>query len=871
MKPRPPAWARSLVRHLVSREDRAFVLADLEERFQQIVDERGPRAARRWYRSQALRGVPSGLRGLGWSARRGGMDGTWGDLRYGVRVLARRPLYTFGVAGTLALGLASAAAVLVVTWRVWLAPLPFPDPDRIVRLFEVRPQELEGASGGQITGDGRRWRLSPPLVEDLRAHEWQTLSHVSAVSRNNFDWRGDDGVSPVSALQVSPDLFSILGIAPRLGRTLGEDESVAEVVLTADFWERAFGGDPGVVGSGEMILDGVSRPIVGVVDLPGVYPPSADIVIANAFDEDDLREGMRGARYLDVVARVRPGRTASDAASEMDAFVKTLGETYAIHEGWGGDAETLAADLMRPYRGVLSLLLAAGLAFLALAVVNVAGLVASRRVEGLQERSVRLALGASTGRLLRHSLAESAVVGALGAVVGLIGAYWFLSPIRRLLPADLPRSQDVGLDLAWSAMILGSGLTIGLFVGLLGHLTGGRDPDAGSLTTAGRGGSAPGLGGRRFLVVGQVALTTLLVTGGTVTLREVVNLRAVETGFAPEGVRFAPLLLNQNEYGTDASRLTFWRQVLDGLEARGVEAAVAVNPPMAGARMTWGFQVDDGADEVYGEYHTVSRGYFSVMGVELVEGRLFDEDDHEASAPVVIISEDLAREHFPEGGAVGRDIRIVASTRTIVGVVQSTRHFGPDQEAPPELYVPLGQDPWTLGHVLMRTDRADLGEALVDLVEGIDPTVTVPAVESYLTYLTDWYAPLRLRLVIVGTLAVVGMSLAGLGIYALVAYHVSSRRRELGIRMALGAPGEKLFAGVVLQGATLAAAGLLLGMGAWYVALPTIRDRIDTIAGTGVAVPLLVAALVGGLTVLATVVPARRSMSVDPVVTLKAE
>lgn len=862
MRPPPPRLPRTLVGLVVSAEDRAYILADLDERYWQIVETRGRSAARRWYWWQALRVAPL-LRDVRDPGRVAPWDGVAAELRQSLRSLLRRPLYTLGVAGTLGLGLASASTVGVVAWRVWLSPLPFPDPDRLVRIYELQTEGDRGNAGP------RRWRLSPPLVHDMQRHTWRTLSDVASVSTINYDWSGADGVSRLSGLTVSPALFRILGLPPAVGRTLTDDETLAEAVLSEAFWVRAFGGDPSVVGR-EIVLDAVPHRVVGVVRLPAGYPPAADVVTAAHVEEDQLREGMRGARYLDVVARVRPGFSARDAAAEVDAFVSSLGETQPQHAGWGGEAVVLAEDLMGPYQGVLTLLMAAGVAFLILAAVNVAGLVASRRVEGQGETAVRRALGASGGRLLRQWAIESLLIGTLGGLLGLVGAYWLLAPVRRLVPQNVPRAEDVGLDPAAGAWIVLAGIVIGAVVGTLGHVTARSSSDTRRLVGAGRGGTVP-LRGRRLLVVGQVALSTLLVTGGTVTLKDILLLRSVETGFRAEGVQATPLVLGQGAYPTPEAALTFWRQLLEGLEARGLEAAVGVNPPMAGSNMNFGFRTDAAAEEGHGQYHSVSRGYFSALGIEVIEGRAFTDADHESSAPVVIISEALAREHFPEGSAVGQELQVVATPRTVVGVVASTRHFGPGQGPPPELYVPLGQDPWTLSHVLLKTTRDDAAVTLAAVVEGIDPDVAVAPPHPYARFLSDWYAPLRMRLVIVGTLALVGMALAGLGIYALVAYHVSMRRREIGIRMALGAPDGTVFRGVVGQGSAMALAGVTFGLAAWYAVLPAIRERVETVSPTGLAVPAVVAAVVVGVAIVATVVPARRSTTIDPAVSLEVQ
>ncbi|MEJ2204209.1 MAG: ABC transporter permease [Gemmatimonadota bacterium] len=863
---KPPALARFLAAVVGGRDDRDFVLGDLDDGFQRVLAERGVRGARRWYWSQVLRGIGWAVRPDAEVIRRRSWEGTAGDLRMGVRTLRKRPIYAVGVIGTLALGLGSAALVFTVTWRVWLAPMPFPDPDRVVRVFETEPVDMTSAVEGGAE-QRTRWRISPPLLEDMRANDWTTLEAVAGVSDHIVDWEQDDEARRVTTLAVSPELFAILGIVPEAGRLLSSDPEVPEVVLTTDFWARAFGRDPGVLGSTTMELDGAPHTVVGVVRLPSGYPSDADLVTRLSFVEEQLGEGMRGARYLDVVARVRPEHSVAEASSEAASFVRALGESYGNHAGWGAELVVLGDDLTEPFRGVLSLLLAAGVTFLLLAVINVGGLVAARRAEARHDRAVRLALGASRGRLLRTSAVEGLLVGGLAAAAGLVGAYWLLGPIRALVPPDVPRLSEVGLTPPLMALVLGIGLGLGVGVGVVGHWLS-------------RGGAAfrpddrepvSALGGRRALVVGQVALTTLLTTGGIAVLRYASELRSIDVGFEAEGLRSSWMTLSQQRFPGEEEWLGVWQGMLDGMQARGIDAAVATNPPMSGSNWLFGFQADDAPDQGFAQHHSVSEGYFDAMGIDVLEGRVFDPDDRASSAPVVVVNEAFAEEYFPRGDAIGREVRVVGDLRTVVGIVGSTRHYGPSAEVQLEMYVPLGQNPWPNGAILMRTERSDADAVLTDVARAIDPSLEATSTIPYTAYLDEWFAPLRLQLVLVGTLAFLGLTLASLGLYALVAYHVSTRRREIGIRMALGAPVDRVLRGVVGQGLLLAGMGGLGGLIAWYALLPTTRDLVEGVNPTDPLVPVLVAMVVGVACLLATVVPAWRATSVDPVVTLKAE
>jgi len=864
MKGQAPRLARALVRLSAARDDRALLLADLNERFDAIAHERSMGAARRWYWSQALRGMHAFMRPDFELLSRRSWEGTAGDVRQSARSLLRRPLYTAGVVGTLAIGLASAATVLAVAWYVWLAPLPFPDPDRVVRLFEV---EYPDTPADQDTADGRTWRMSPPLLEDLRARDWQTLDAVAGVAQNAFDWTREEGTTRIMARTVSPELFDIVGIVPLLGRALSANEQAREVVLTEPFWRSAFGADPGVLDQ-SMTLRGEQYHIVGVARLASVYPGGSDVVMPMAFDADQLVEGMRGARYLDVVARVDPAYGVSEASEEMDRVITALGDIYPAHEGWGGAAISLSEEIMRPFSGVLGLLLAAGGVFLILAVVNVAGLVAARTVEGRAERSVRLALGASEGRLLRGGIIESLLLGVVAGAVALVVAFGLLDPLLVLVPADVPRVENVRLSAEIGAGIFFLALLSGWTIGVLGYLLSrGAQPAIGRSARA----ASTGVAGRGVLVAGQVALTTLLATTGAGILRHTAQLRSVDIGFTAEGVVSSQVMLGGGRYPSPESRLVYWASLLERLQARGVDVAVGTSTPMAGVNMPWGFRPEPTSEQAFAQYHIVSSDYFRVLDIDVLEGRVFTPDDRGGSPDVIVVNDVLAEEYFPGESPIGRDIEVVGAQKTIVGVVAATRHTGPESDAPAEIYASFRQDPWPHAQVLLRGTPDLAGAAFKAASDEVDPSLGVPPMAEYSRFVDAWFAALRLQLIIVGVLAVIGTALATLGLYALVAYQVTSRAREIGVRMALGASDRRMFTEVVRRGVALSVVGMILGFGLWYVSLPVTRGLLGEVNVWDPWVPVAVAGLVGTVSLLAAALPARRSVSVDPAVTLRAE
>lgn len=856
----PPRWAERLIRAITPVEDVDFLAADLAERYEEIEASEGRRRAYRWYRLQALRGTLAVPRAA-WDSVAAG--GTFADVRLAGRVLRRRPLYTAGVVGTMALGIASLVTVGSIAWAVWLAPFPFPDADRVVRLYEVdrRPQAAVSEDGPAHS------RISPPLLEDLRAHDWASVRAVAGVSANVFDWARGGRTTRVRSVTVSPEAFDILGVRIVEGRGVSDDPDALEVALTEAFWSRAFGQDPDVVGREDLVLNGRPHRVVGIVRPEAPYPGAADIYTAIRWDEDQLGPDMRGARYLDVIARVDPGYTVDDAAAEMDRLVEELGTRFANHEGWGGSAAVLSHELLAPYRSVLALLLTAGLAFLLLALSNVMGLVAARSVEDGAARSVRLALGSSEGRLLRASVLEGGLVGVLAGMTAVVVSVALIVQLRGLVPAGTPRAEEIGLSVPGAIVALLVGLAGGLCVGGVGHLVarGHGAPVRASTRTA------TGTRGRAMAVAGQVALTTLLGIGGAVVLAEIASLRSVDLGFEPEGVGAAQVILSGERHPTPEARRAFWNELLERAAARGVDLSIATNAPMSGMSMPWGFYRDADADQTFAQYHIVSEGYFERMGIEVLEGRGFNAADRDGAEPVVIISRTLASEIFPGEEPVGRDLIVLGETKRIVGIVESVRHFGPDQDAPIELYAPFRQDPWPHAQLLAAGDPQMVGPVVDALVSELDPPLEIPTLGVYDRYVEEWFQALRLQSIVVGLLAVIGTLLTALGLYALVAYRVSARGREIGIRMALGASRGRVFSNVVRDGTMLAVFGTMLGCAVWFSVRPALAGWIDTFGGAPIWVVPLVAVLVLGVSVTASAAPAARSVKIDPSVALRRD
>lgn len=871
MSPGPPPGARWLL-GLVLRGDEGHAFrGDLDERFHRKAEEEGVRAARWWYRTQALNVLLWSIAlAVDWG--RGSWAGIGGELRSSFRTLRRSPLHAAGVSGTLGLGLAAATVAFAVAWKVWLAPMPYPDPDRVVRLYELEP--LPSAAGA-TDPDSRRQRFSPGLLHDFRAHSWRTLQGVSGVSRGSrVGWSRDGEVEMLSRASLAPEGFRILGIVPLHGRPPAGE---GEVLLSEAFWRRSFGADPGVVGA-TMRLGGGGRSatIVGVAHLPRGYPGRVDLVDGawggDATTSAGSADGDRDFRHIEVIARLRPGRSPAEAKEEADAFMAARARVHPEHRGWSTEVVVLADDLIRPFRDLLALLHAAGLVLLLLAVVNVVGFVAARRVEGSRDRFLRLALGASEGRLLRRSLVESLVLALVGTIPAILAAWWLIAPVRALLPADIPRLDEVAVTPGIAAVGLSVGITVGALIGVAGYLVSRLARPSRSRPAAWQ---VMGDGGRGALVVGQVALTTLVLSAGTAVLHRAVEMNSIDLGFEPEGVSVTSTVIDRPE------RYEIVRTLLEDLQGRGIPAAAAVNAPLTmdeGEVPRFGMRRNAASEEIVYEMHLASMEYFRVMGIDLLSGRSFEPGDGPTSQPVVAVSEEFVRQYFPSGTtveeAVGQTVAPLpyGSTRPlVVGVVRATRHHGPDAPLVPEVYVPLAQLSTDAVWLLLQGAPEAIAEPFAAVADGMDPVLRWSPLMPYTSLLVEWFGPLRVQLLTIGLLSGAGLLLACLGLYSFIAYRVASRRKELGIRRALGAPDGTLVWHVFAGGLAWAATGTLLGLMAWYRLLPWATGFVEGLPDAGLAVPLTVAVVIGGACVLATAGPALRATRMDPAVTLRED
>jgi len=829
--------------------------------------------------------VPAGLgawmddlrAGLNWPRGRAG-GGVAADVRYGCRILVRHPAYSGTIVLSLALASGLAAAVFGIFDATLVRPLPFPDEHRLVSI-------------------GSRWTnfahasVSIPEYLDYRrlARSLDSIAAYRSVSATLAE--GHAGPERLSGAAVTASFFDVLDVQPALGRVFSdvEDRPGAEpvAVFAHGLWQRRFGGDPSVVGRTVRIDD-------RTVTIAGIMPPSfrfpaADTDIWLPLRVNPASPGGRGAHTRRVIARLRAGSTLDAARDELSAigrgFAREFPEDYPEGSGWGVSVEPLRERLVGDVRGPLRMLLAAAIFVLLIAAANSSGLMLANASERRAEFAARAALGASRLRLVRQVVVESTVAGALGGALGLPVAELLLRGLHAGVPPALSRPEVLAFDPR--VLVFALGVT-GLAAGAAGayaamHATRVRAGEA--LRSGAR--AAGGRSLRRFravLVAGELALALLLLIGAGLSFRSVTRLLDVDPGLEASNVTTARLSLPSTRYATGRDTVTFYRHLIDSLEAAPeVAHAGAVSVlPLSGSDSDANFGVEGYVSPVPGQNPNaqarfVAGDYFRALGIPLVRGRLFTGADHSDAPFVVIVSGALARKYWPGVDPVGRRMKLWSLDddgpwRTVVGIVGDVRHAGLDGDETPILYLPVTQYSQRTLTVVVRANRDEpLGRLVQDRVRALDPAQPIYDVRTMEDWIARSTAQPRFSLGMLVVFAGAALALAALGVYGVMAYMVAGQTRELGVRVALGAQPADLMRLVMARGMLLASAGLALGLaGAW----PAARYLVAFFHGVEPLEPAVYAGAAGVLGLVALVacaVPARRILRLDPTAALRAE
>ena len=805
------------------------------------------------------------------------MDTLLQDLRFALRMLMKNPGFTAVAAITLTIGIGANTAIFSVVNAVLLRPLPYRDPARLMLVNESSKQVPDMS-------------VSYPNFLD-----WRERNHVfektTALQPSQATLTGLERPERLGCWNVSADFLATLGTSPRLGRdfTAQDDRAGAEpvAIVTDRLWRTRFGGDPGLVGR-PLTLDGRSVVVVGV--LPAdfrVYYPEGDLFLPLGLNADRMQDRDNHPGIY-VVGRLRAGATIETARADMDGIARVLEQQYPkTNTGNRVRMKPLADDVVGTIRPALVVLAVAVGFVLLIACANVANLLLARASTREKEIAIRRALGASRARVLRQVLTESTLLSLLGGGLGLLLATWLTDVLLSLVPATLPRLDEVRLDGAVLGFSLGLSLLTGLVFGIAPAWQASRSGLLEPLKEATRG-SSSGRAQHRFrsvLVMGEIALALVLLTGAGLMARSFLSLSRVDPGFRPDDILSAQLVLPRVKYPESARILVFADKLLPAVEALpGVVSVGTVNPlPLTGEGWQNNFWVESRPIPTLGEvpnsdYHVVGGDYFGTMGIPLLRGRLFDAGDREDTTPVALVNETMARRYWPHGDAVGQRMRTGPQEDpnpwlTIVGVVGDVRQYGLDQELKTQFYRPQRQMPLRSMSLVVRTaaDPAGLAAPLRGAVLSVDSDQPVYNVRTMASLLSDASAPRRLSLLLLGAFAATAVLLAGVGIYGVLAYSVTQRTHEIGIRMALGARrGDVLFM-IFRQGLRMVLIGAALGVAAAFGLTRLMASLLFGVSPTDPATLAMVSAVLVGVALLACLVPARRASGVDPMIALRCE
>jgi putative ABC transport system permease protein len=810
------------------------------------------------------------------------------DLRYGLRQLRRSPGFTIVAILTLALGIGANTAVFSVVNGVLLDALPYPQANRLVFLHEhIRQVPLMSISYPNL----QDWERQNTVFEPL-----------GAFNTTQFALTGAGEPEELAGMNVSAGFLPALGVKPVLGRLFGKSDdrpgATPAALITYSLWEQKFGGDPQAIGR-TLDLNGRSYTLIGILPASFRFPIPADVYVPLGLEADQTRMQQRGEHPgIYAIARLRPGVTIEQARAQMQTIMARLAQQYpatnqddtAVVEPFQQAYESIVLSAGLP--SALWMLLGAVGFVLLIACANVASLLLARGAGREREMAVRAALGAGRSRLARQMLAESMMLAFGGAICGLILATAGMSALKTMISGDVPQGVNFAID--WRVLLFLFAVTVltGAIFGLAPALHASRASVSESLKEGGRSGTLGAAGSRyrQALVVGEFALGLVLVAASVLMIRSFRDLIDVDPGFRVANILTAEVSLPATKYSKPAQISDFYRDVLRGVRALpGVDAAGAIAPLPLTGHAGWqtsfyveGTPIPKPGQAALADCHLATPGYFSAMGPPLLRGRLFTQAD-DASAPhVALVSRSFAERYWPGGNPIGKRIKLGGPDSkegwtTIVGEVANTKQYGLDEQAKPEFYLPATQSPalslsseMTLV-VRAAGDASALTSAVRDAVLAVDSQQPISNVRTMRGYFDQNVIGYELSALLLGLFAALGLTLAAVGIYGVVANSVAQRTHEIGIRLALGARSDQLQWMVLGQGLKLS----LFGVGAGIIgALGLTRLMSGLLYGVKPTDPLtffLVSLILVGVAMLACYIPARRAMRVDPAVALRHE
>jgi putative ABC transport system permease protein len=802
-----------------------------------------------------------------------------GDVRYAARLLIRTPGFTIAAVATLALAIGATTALFSVVRGVLLRPLPFPEPERIVYVWEVSPQ-----------------RETRNVVAPANFLDWQrratSFSALGAMTRTiDRALTGSGEPTKVETAGVTPSVLDALRVTPVYGRSFvesdGQRNAPAVAILAYEFWMQRFAGQTSAIGH-TLMLDDRPFQVVGILP-PRVDFPSPDVdMLTNLWFSEDQQAERRSHNFV-VIGRLNDGVTIAAADAEMDAIAATLATDHPqFLTGWSANVVGLHDDAVREVRPLLWMMFGVVIAVLLIACANLANLQLARAGRRIGEMAVRAAIGASSGRIFRQVLTESLLLATAGGVSGVLLAAAALEGIVAAAPPDIPFMDRVAID----PTVLGTALVVTIVCALLmGIVPAARvaRTDLRGLLYSGRVKGDRHHGRiREVLVIAQVAIALVLVLSAGLLVRSFIRLTEVSPGYDPRGVLTVSVDLPRARYADLGAQLRFYEALFARLHAHPAVAGAAgtTGMPGVGANMTFSFAIEGrlaanpSGRETPVPLQGVTADYFDVMRIPVVEGRGFAGTDRTDTPPVVIVNEALARRHWPDGSAIGSRINFRPGEMPwaeVVGIVGDTRDEGLASDAPPTIYVPFAQRASTWGWMTWQTlvIRARSGDVTTLIPEvkaalwSVDPRLPLLDTATVPQRLAEGEARRTMAMRLLAAFAGLALLLSTIGVYAVMSYSVAERRQEIGIRIALGARPSGVARRVVLDGLTLAALGIVAGTVGALAATRSLQSLLYEIDASDPVSFVATAVLLLGVAGAAAWIPARRGMRVDPIEVLR--
>ena len=807
------------------------------------------------------------------------------DIRYGARMLAKHKAFTSVAVITLALGIGANTAIFSVVNELLLRPLPYRDAERIAMLWEVAPE-------------GRRQNTTSRA--NFRAWRSQSTSyeHMAAFSDQRFNLTGDGEPEELSIQLASTDFFKALGVDPILGRTfLPDDEPVGKppvAVLSYGLWQRRFGGQSSVIGQ-PITLNGIKFTMIGVM------PPNFQFHIKHRSGTGRPAElwtvlpmpsggsaNERG-RFLSVVARLKPGVSAEQAAAELRTIATRLSdEVPQYNKNYSAEVLPLREQFFGNVRRPLWLMLGAVAFVLLIACANVANLLLSLATTREKEIAVRAALGARRVRIVRQLLTESLLLALLGSALGLGFAWLGIKALIAISPRDLVSLQTVGLNMTVLLWTLGVSLLTGIIFGMAPALQISRLNLNDSLKEGGKSESAQAGGSRRLrsaLVVSEIALAVVLLASAGLLIKSFVGLQQVDRGFSTDNILTMVIRLPGAKYPEDAHVITFFNQALERVrQLPNVRSVGMVNflPLYGGLGSSTGFKIEGRPAPPQGQepgtdVRVADSEYFESMGIPLLRGRNFSDAEQREPKRVILINEALARKHFPGEDPIGRRLDVHffenPTPAEIIGVVGNVRYDSLIDESPPAVYFPLPEITYPFMSLVIRTDGdpASLAPAVQREIRAIDPNQPVSDVRTMDQVMSEWISRSRFNTLLLGLFAALATLLSAVGIFGVMNYSVALRTREIGLRLAVGAQPRQVMVLILKQGLLMTIIGIVLGLAAAFALTRLLSGLLFGVAAVDVTTFTTISLLLVIVSLLACYLPARRAMRIDPLQALRYE